>query len=448
MTAARPKLSWSDLAGARVGVWGLGREGHANLRKLLILGVEPVLVDDVPAGPVAVPGAALPVLATAETGLAALERCDVVVKTPGLSRYRPEVTRLSELGIPVVGGLGLWLAEADLRRVLCVTGTKGKSTTSSVTGHLLTRLGYRCMVGGNIGASPYDPAETGDFDYWVIEVSSYQATDLPYTPPVVAVTSLHPDHLDWHGGVQQYYRDKLSACSQPGAELTVANGDSDLLRERASLLGPRVEWVCADDDPDADWMEPLGLPGRHNRRNALIARRCLVALGVPGAGDDARLRAAAAGYQPLPSRLTSVGTIGGVTFVDDSLSTNVLPTLAALDSFPGRRIALIAGGHDRGIDYAPLAAGVLARPAPTLVLTLPDSGPRIAAEIVRQEHGQSAAFAGVTDCPDLAAAVAAGFRWARPDGVVLLSPAAPSFGQFRDYRDRGEAFARAVRAIS
>ena len=444
MTGARAKLSWSDLAGARVGVWGLGREGHANLRKLLILGVEPVLVDDVPPGPVAVPGGVLPVLTTGGTGLAALERCDVVVKTPGLSRYRPEVTRLSGLGIPVVGGLGLWLAEADLRRVLCVTGTKGKSTTSSVTGHLLTRLGYRCMVGGNIGASPYDPAEAGDFDYWVIEVSSYQATDLPYSPPVVAVTSLHPDHLDWHGGLEQYYRDKLSACSQPGAELTVANGDSDLLRERAALLGPRVEWVCVDDDPGADWMEPLGLLGRHNRRNALIARRCLVALGVPGAGDDARLRAAAAGYRPLPSRLTSVGTIGGVTFVDDSLSTNVLPTLAALDSFPGRRIALIAGGHDRGIDYAPLAAGVLARPAPTLVLTLPDSGSRIAAEIVKQEHGESA----VTECPDLAAAVAAGFRWARPDGVVLLSPAAPSFGQFRDYRDRGEAFARAVRAIS
>ena len=445
MTGSRVKLSWSDLAGARVGVWGLGREGHANLRKLLSLGVAPVLVDDAPAGPVAVPAGVLPVLATGETGLAALERCDVVVKTPGLSRYRPEVTRLSGLGIPVVGGLGLWLAEADLRRVLCVTGTKGKSTTSSVTGHLLTGLGYRCMVGGNIGASPYDPAEAGDFDFWVIEVSSYQAADLPYSPPVVAVTSLHPDHLDWHGGVEQYYRDKLSACSQPGAELTVANGDSDLLRERAALLGPRVEWVCVSDDPDADWMEPLGLPGRHNRRNALIARRCLVALGVPAAGDDARLRAAAEGYQPLPSRLTSVATIDGVTFVDDSLSTNVLPTLAALDSFPGRRIALIAGGHDRGIDYAPLAAGVVARPAPTLVLTLPDSGPRIAAEILKHEPS---AFASVTECPDLEAAVAAGWKWARPDGVVLLSPAAPSFGQFRDYRDRGEAFARAVHGLS
>ena len=101
----------------------------------------------------------------------------------------------------------------------------------------------------------------------------------------------------------------------------------------------------------------------------------------PAAADDTRLRAAAAGYQPLPSRLTTVGTAGGVTFVDDSLSTNVLPTLAALDAFPGRRIALIVGGHDRGIDYAPLAAGVVARDAPTYVLTLPDSGPRIRAQL-------------------------------------------------------------------
>ena len=160
-------------------------------------------------------------------------------------------------------------------------------------------------------------------------------------------------------------------------------------------------------------MEPLGLPGRHNRRNALIARRCLVALGVPGAADAAALRAAAAGYQPLPSRLTPVGTVGGVTFVDDSLSTNVLPTLAALDAFPGRRIALIVGGHDRGIDYAPLAAGVVARDAPTYVLTLPDSGPRIRAQIEAAAPAAPppapAAFAGVTDCPDLAAAVAAGY---------------------------------------
>ena len=190
-------------------------------------------------------------------------------------------------------------------------------------------------------------------------------------------------------------------------------------------------------------MAPLGLLGAHNRRNALIARACLQALGVPEASDPAALVRAAAGFAPLASRLQVIGESGGVTFVDDSLSTNVLPTLAALDAFPDRRIALIVGGHDRGIDYAPLAAGVLARGVPTLVLTLPDSGPRIRAEIERAAAGIT-----VTDCPGLDEAVAAGFRWARPDGVVLLSPAAPSFGRFRDYRDRSEAFALAVRTIN
>ena len=134
----------------------------------------------------------------------------------------------------------------------------------------------------------------------------------------------------------------------------------------------------------------------------------------------------------------------------------MLPTLAALDAFPSRRIALIVGGHDRGIDYAPLAAGVVARDAPTYVLTLPDSGPRIRAQIEAAARSPAAppalapqtGFAGVTDCPDLAAAVAAGYRWAQPDGIVLLSPAAPSFGVFKDYRDRADAFARAVRALS
>ena len=275
-------------------------------------------------------------------------------------------------------------------------------------------------------------------------MSSYQATDLPVSPPVVAVTSLHPDHLPWHGGVEQYYRDKLSACTQPGASLTIANGDSDLLRERFPLMGPRVEWVSESDSPGATWMDVLGLPGRHNRRNALIAQRCLRALGIPGAGDEESLRAAAVGYQGLPSRLATIGEVDGVTFVDDSLSTNVLPTLAALDAFPEARVALIVGGQDRGIDYGELAEGVLGRFVPTLVVTLPDSGPRISAEF-KERGGQA------IDCPDLESAVAAGFQWAREgegQGIVLLSPAAPSFGHFRDYRDRGDAFAAAMRGLA
>jgi UDP-N-acetylmuramoyl-L-alanine---L-glutamate ligase len=453
----RPKICWSDLRGARVGVWGLGVEGTASLARLLMMGVEPVLVDDHPP-PHDVDG--LPVFATADSGRAALEHCDVVVKAPGISRYRPDVADLEARGIPVAGGLGLWLQEADRERVVCITGTKGKSTTTAIAGHLLGRLGYSCLTGGNIGRPPWDPALDGTaYDYWVIETSSYQATDLACSPPVVAVTSLHPDHLDWHGGVENYYRDKLSACTQPGADLTIANGDSDLLRERAAQLGPRVRWVSASDDPDAGWMTPLGLLGVHNRRNALIARACLAALGVPQAADDAALRAAAAGFEQLSHRLQPVGTISGVTFVDDSLSTNVLPTLAAMDAFPGRRVALIAGGHDRGIDYAPLAAGLAPRTAPTLVLTLPDSGPRIAAALAGSSPSAETNTAPpaatpaparleVRECEDLDAAVRAGFAWARPDGIVLLSPAAPSFGAFRNYRDRGEAFTRAMHACA
>jgi UDP-N-acetylmuramoyl-L-alanine---L-glutamate ligase len=446
----RSKLSWSDLRGIRAGVWGLGREGMANWRKLGLLGAERIPVDDAPTT-ADVDG--VPLLATGAGGIEALQRCDVVVKTPGLSRYRPEVARLEDVGIPVVGGLGLWLAEAQAERVVCVTGTKGKSTVVSIAGHLLAGLGYRGMVGGNIGSPPYDP-ELGDqqWDYWVIEVSSYQATDLASSPPVVGLTSLHPDHLPWHGGVENYYRDKLSVCSQPGADLTVANGDSDLIRARAGLLGPRVQWVSAGDEPGATWMEPLGLLGQHNRRNALIARHCLAGLGVPAAADDAALRQAARGYQPLRSRLQVIGDVGGVTFVDDSLSTNVLPAVAAVEAFGDRRVALIVGGQDRGIDYAPLASALRRRPAPTYVLTLPDSGPRISsaiwAAIQGADRDPGTGLAGVTDCPDLAAAVTAGFGWALPDGVVLLSPAAPSFGHFRDYRDRGDAFARAMRALS
>jgi UDP-N-acetylmuramoylalanine-D-glutamate ligase len=113
MGAKRPALSWSGLRGTRAGVWGLGVEGRANLRKLATLGAEPVLVDDRPAGP---GPDGRPVLATAEGGLDALAGCEVVVKSPGISRYRPEVAELTGRGIPVAGGLGLWLAEADRGR--------------------------------------------------------------------------------------------------------------------------------------------------------------------------------------------------------------------------------------------------------------------------------------------------------------------------------------------
>jgi len=438
--SVRPKISWSDLRHRKVGLWGLGVEGRAGLRRLRALDTEATLVDDNPSEEALAEG----VLATEGRGIKALLSCEVVVKTPGISRYRHDVGRLDEAGVAVVGGLGLWLEEADLARVLCITGTKGKSTTTAITAHLLAGLGFRALAGGNLGTPPYDP-EVGDaYDAWVIEVSSYQATDIASSPPTTAVTSLHPDHLPWHQQrPETYFADKLSLCRQPGADLTIANGDSDLLRARQDQLGPRVQWVHAGDSPGAEWIDRLGLLGPHNRRNALIARACLDALGV-GAIDDGALAGAAGGLPRLEGRLRPIGSVGDVLFVDDSLSTNVLPTLAALEAFPGRRIALLLGGADRGIDYVPLADGLAERRWPTLVLvTASDSAVSMLEALGSRSLGPEVE---VRAAEDLAGAAQAGWSWARPDGVVLLSPAAPSFDRYRDYRAKALAFASAVDA--
>jgi UDP-N-acetylmuramoyl-L-alanine---L-glutamate ligase len=429
----RHAIGWADLVGARVAVWGLGMEGRASVRRLARLGVQPVLVDDAPAD------GTDEAIATGEGGLDAMASCEVVIKSPGIPRRRDEVVSLQDAGVAVVGGLGLWLHDVDRSRVVCVTGSKGKSTTVTVLGHLLRGLGHRAFVGGNLGLPPFDPdVDPGAHDLWVVETSSYQATDLADAPGVVCVTSLSPDHLPWHGGVEAYYRDKLSICTLPGPHVTIANAADPVLAGRAGDLGPDVRWV--DLPPSRpSWLDGLGLLGAHNDRNALMAAACIDALGLPA--EEGALAAAAPGLEPLASRLQLVGEVEGVTFVDDSLSTNALPTIAALEAFAGRPVALLVGGQDRGIDYAPLASALAGRVAPTLVLAMPTNGPRIAAAIRALPSTPP-----VVVVDDLDDAVARGFAWAvANDGaVVLLSPGAPSFDRFRDYAHRAQAFTEAM----
>jgi UDP-N-acetylmuramoylalanine--D-glutamate ligase len=435
-----PLISWSALSSASVGLWGLGVEGKASLRRLEAMGLVPVLVDD---KPTATALGDLQILTTAEGGLTTLLTCDVVIKSPGISRYRPEVAQLEQAGIPVRSGLGLWLEDVPLERVTCITGTKGKSTTTAIAGHLLTQLGYDAKVGGNIGQPPWDPSSDGEPDFWVIETSSYQVPDLTNGPPVVAVTSLSPDHLDWHGSVEQYYADKLALCTKPGVRRAIADGSNATLRDHAGAMGAHVQWVDAGDPEfGGSWVRALGLRGEHNVRNAAMARAVLLAMDVAEAGDQAQMTAAAEGFQGLPSRCHSIGRVGSVEFIDDSLSTNVLPAQAALEAYVDRPVALLVGGHDRGLDYAPLGQAVARRTLSTLVVTMPSNGPRIGGAI-RDVVGDAVE---VVDTADLGEAVAYAFDWARESdgGVVLLSPAAPSFGRYADYRERARAFAVAA----
>jgi UDP-N-acetylmuramoylalanine--D-glutamate ligase len=426
---SRPR-GFAELAGRSVGIWGVGVEGTAAARRLSGVAASLTLVDDV-ADP------AHGVTGTREGGLERLAECDVVLKSPGIPRRRADVLALEAAGVTVTSALNLWLAEADRAHVIGVTGTKGKSTTTALITFVLGALGENAHSAGNIGRPPYDV----DFPVggWVVlEVSSFQAVDLEVAPAIVVVTSLGADHLDWHGSLAQYHEDKLALTRAAGDHLSLLAEDP-ALAERRDLVGGVVRVVEARED---DLVDRLGLLGRHNAGNVALA---LAAAAAATGRDEAEVadvvRAVAGRFEPLAGRLTLVRERGGVRYVDDGLATAPLPTVAALEVFADVPVALIVGGFDRGVDYAELAEAVARRERPTALVAMPDAGERIARRV------RESAEVPVAHCEEMDDAVAAA-RSALPDGgVVLLSPAAPSFGRYANWRERSDAFTRAVAAL-
>ena len=420
-------LGFEDLKGKRVGIFGLGVEGQAAFRRISGVAAEIVLVDDRPSE---LSGALL----TGEEGLSALGTCDVVLKTPGIPRTRSEVLELERRGVTITSGLDLWLHEVDLRSVIAITGTKGKSTTTTVFGHLANGLGADTLVAGNIGVVPYDPETRSNQRLTVLELSSFQVSGLTISPPLVGVTSLGQDHLDWHGSVETYVADKLALTSRPGAELAIVASTPEL-RTVEHLLGPHPRFIVPTDF-DRDLALALGLLGAHHAENVAVARALLHE--VLGNQTEADLLAAARGYAPLESRFFQLPPLGEIAVIDDSLATNPLPTIAGLSALGEQRVALIAGGQDRGVDYVPLAQALTERTSPTFVACLAEAGEVIASVTPSTDLLSVEKFATLDD------AVTAAVAWLSGEGVLLLSPAAPSFGQFENYRDRSAAFQRAV----
>lgn len=366
-------------------------------------------------------------------------RFGLIVKSPGVSRYRDVFDIARDAGIAVTSNLNLWGATYRMgRTVIAITGTKGKSTTATLAHLMLTRSGVDAGLAGNVGLAPLDIADR--HGTVIFELSSYQTADMSFLPDIAAVTNLYPEHVDWHGSVDRYYRDKLHLIDREGGFPVAlgagAQGNALVamaVRDHRRLIRDLTHDELAAVDKA---VSASRLKGAHNRDNAHLAARIALAAGATLDG----VKGGIAAFVPLPHRLEE-HRFGATLFVNDSISTTPEATKAALAAYKGCRLALIGGGHEREQDYGELA-GLLAFYGVTTLACLPVTGARLA-------DATRAAAPDITVLaePDLAAAMQALHRHRDRFDAVILSPGAPSYNQFKNFEQRGHRFVELAQAI-
>ncbi|HVV49153.1 MAG TPA: UDP-N-acetylmuramoyl-L-alanine--D-glutamate ligase [Polyangia bacterium] len=440
-------------------VVGLGRSGIAAAVLCAARGARVTVTDQRPAADLGRAVVQLPAGVAQELGGHRRESfvgADLIVLSPGVPEI-PELAAARAAGVEITGELEL-ASRFVSALIVAITGTNGKSTTTTLVGEMLRATGRPTFVGGNLGeplaeAVGTPAAEAGGF--CVVEVSSFQLETVEtFHPRVAVLLNITADHLDRYDGMAGYAAAKarIFAAQTPG-DFAVVNFDdplsvraSDAARSRregfsivetlatgAWLGGPLL--VKLPGEPPESYPADLAwlLGQRHNQANALAA---LLAARLAGA-SPAQARAGLLAFRPLAHRMELVADAGDVAYYDDSKGTNVGAVVAALDGFP-RPVVLIAGGRDKGGDYAPLAEA-LGRVGRAAVL------------IGEAADKMQAAFRGVLPverAPTLEAAVEAARRLARPGDAVVLSPACSSFDMFRDYAHRAEVFRAAVARVT
>lgn len=385
----------------RVLVVGVARSGRAATAALVDRGVTVVAVDRA--------------LGNDDDETALLDGIGLVVKSPGVPAGNPLVAAARAQGIPVWSEVELAYRLRPEMRLVGVTGTNGKTTTTELLGAIFRQSGRSVAVAGNVG-TPLAAAPEAE---WIVcELSSFQLEDVHELACEVAVLlNLEPDHLDRHGSFERYRDAKLRIFERCGTAV-VPRG-----------LGLPGTEFSADDELPA---EPL-MPGAHNRENAAAATAAARAAGV----DDAVIAAALRTFPGVAHRLETVGEVGGVRYVNDSKATNTAAARRALQAFPAP-LHVIMGGSLKGEDFTPLAKAL---------------GPNVRGVYLIGEAADSLeralAPAGVRmeRCGELATATERARAAARPGDVVLLSPACASFDQFRDFEHRGEEFRRLVQNL-
>jgi len=381
---------------------------------------------------------------------------EAVVKSPGIPPSHPIVAALKQAGVPIWSDIEWFYMNCPASaKIAAITGSNGKTTTTSWLGHILRQAGANVQVGGNIGVGAGRLLLAPDADVYVLEVSSYQLEDCPsFRPDVAVLTNITPDHLDRYGSLEAYAETKFAIAqhqrsedafvfygedpiSQRYLERVAANLYPIYTSEPASLpaqgaapIPPNYLIRTADTEMTID---ELALQGKHNTFNALAAGLSARLLQV----RDEAIRESLAHFEGLEHRMESVAHVGGIHFINDSKATNVNSTYYALESMTTPTV-LILGGVDKGNDYSELFR-LVEKKVKAIVAMGTDNH-----KIVEAFEGRVGLLA---ETASMEHAVRTAYQLASKGDTVLLSPCCASFDLFQNYEDRGRQFKTCVRAL-
>ncbi len=376
--------------------------------------------------------------------------------TPGMIKHLPQLRQMAAQGVTLTCETDLFLSQSPAA-VLGVTGSAGKTTTTTLIGEILRRSGIATVVGGNIGRSLLPELDRLSPSGWAVtELSSFQLDLVRHSPRGAVWLNLSPNHLDIHGTYAAYAAAKrhILEFQDVVQDWVVMPADSQAVSDAAGGFGGRrylfsldhpvsagayvasgkIWWQPAEATPVAIMgVDDVRLPGRHNLHNVLAATAASLLAGA----ESGAVAAVARTFAGVPHRLERVAEVEGVTFINDSIATAPDRTSAALDATAGP-IVLIAGGYDKHLDYAELGRKIAAAPVRAVVL-VGQTAEKIARALREAEARCSVTLAG-----DFDQAVELAYRAARPGDTVLLSPAAASYDMFTNFEERGRRFQEIV----
>ena len=429
----------TNLVGLTVGIWGFGREGVSMARTAAAAGAARIeAVDDAGRRPFEEPEG-IPNLTVfrGPEHLARLKDCDVVFVSPGIPWNQPIFGYLRESGIQISSAAD-WFMSRHGAATIGVTGTKGKSTTASFLGHLLTQLGVDAVVAGNIGTPLSDLSPERDVVV-VAELSSQQAALLTTSPAIAVITNLYEDHLDWHGDRDSYYLAKANVFRRGARALVTTPEVVGTLTRLGVPIDPELLLVDPADIPPTTG--PSVMSYAHNVMNgALAAVAAGELLGRVVTADE--IRTAADTYEGLPHRLQTVRTTGRIRWIDDTLATTGESVTAALKAMaPEDHVALIVGGMDRQLNYTQLDDYLRSGVRRVSLIQSPTNGAAIGSGFAHDHPDRTYVVDGLEAAVRTAAAL--------PDvDVILLSPGAASYDLYVNYVAKASAFCGFIDALA